>query len=100
MRTFVVATCLIIAGCDSELAQNQVFEGTKLDCPSPAVAQFEPWGKAGTQQICKIKHGPFEAWESGYLHLKGEYENGKEAGVWIWYGKDGNVERTVDYSGR
>jgi hypothetical protein len=75
---------------------DKKFLDEKLTCPTPAVAQFEPWGKSGTQQICKIKHGPFVAYESGYVHVRGQYENGKPTGIWYWYDAKGNVVRTED----
>src|SRR6266851_10255223 len=78
--------------------KSQKFLKEKLLCPTPAVAQFEPWGKSGTQQICKIKHGPFAAFEDGYVHIRGQYENGKPAGIWSWYDANGKVIRTEDHS--
>jgi len=68
-----------------------------ISCPPPAVAQIEPWGKSGAQEICKIKHGPFVAWEAGYVHLRGSYTNGEKTGVWRWYDRSGNVVEEIDY---
>ena len=69
-----------------------------LSCPSPAQGEFDGWGKTGTIHICKITHGPFVAWENGYVHLRGQYENGKEVGEWLWYDANGTVVKKIDYS--
>ncbi len=87
----------LLSGCSNEQsATNKMFDA-KLSCPSPAIAEFEPWGKSGSQQVCKIKHGPFVAWEGGYIHVRGQYENGKEAGTWYWYDASGKVIKQMDY---
>lgn len=93
-----LAICLLLFGCSNEQDTTDKFLNEKLSCPSPAVAEFEAWGKSGTQQICKIKHGPFVAWENGYVHVRGQYENGKEVGEWLWYDASGNVVKKIDYS--
>jgi hypothetical protein len=91
---------LLLLGCSNEQNDPKNIFNEKLACPAPAVAEFEAWGKSGTQQVCKIKHGPFVAWEGGYVHVRGQYENGKETGVWYWYDKDGAVVKQLDYSMR
>jgi hypothetical protein len=78
-------TVLVLSGCSNKASANDEFLSEKISCPSPAIDEFAPWGKSGTQHICKIKHGPFVAWESGYVHIRGQYEYGKEIGVWSWY---------------
>jgi len=91
---------LVLQGCsdDKPSGAYKEFLEEKIVCPSPAVAEFQAWGKSGTQHICKIKHGPFVAWENGYVHIRGQYENGKEVGVWLWYDAGGNVVKKIDYS--
>lgn len=93
----VFAICILV-GCADERSASKDFLDEKLSCPMPAVAEFEPWGKSGMQQICKIKHGPFVAFESGYVHVRGQYDNGKEAGTWYWYNASGQVVKQFDYS--
>lgn len=90
--------CLLLLGCSNEGSDSTKFFNEKLACPAPAVDEFQGWGKSGTQHVCKIKHGPFVAWENGYIHLRGQYENGKETGVWYWYDKKGNVVKKIDYT--
>jgi hypothetical protein len=70
----------------------------KIVCPVPAVEEYEAWGESGTQLVCKIKHGPFVVWEDGYVHLRRQIENGKESGVWTWSGRDGAIDKQIDYS--
>lgn len=90
--------CFLLVGCSNEKSNADSFFEEELTCPSPAVAEFQAWGKSGTQHVCKIKHGPFVAWEGGYVHVRGQFDNGKEAGVWYWYDKNGNVEKKIDYT--
>ena len=98
LRIGLMGVCLLLAGCSGGGGDFDGFLNEKITCPFPAVAEFEPWGKSGTQQICKIKHGPFVAWEGGYVHIRGQYEYGKESGIWNWYDKNGKIEKTIDYS--
>lgn len=94
----VAFSILNLNGCSNEKNAEHEFLNEKLVCPSPAVAELQPWGKSGMQHICKIKHGKFVAWENGYVHIRGQYENGKESGVWLWYDAVGNVTKKTDYS--
>lgn len=96
----IVCLSLLSSGCSNEQDSTNKFLNEKLSCPSPAVAEFEAWGKSGMQQICKIKHGPFVAWEGGYVHVRGQYESGKEVGNWYWYDASGKVVKQIDYSSK
>src|SRR5436189_6462472 len=82
-----------------EKSASDDFFTEKISCPTPAVDEYQPWGKSGTQHICKIKHGPFVAWENGYIHIRGQYEYGKDTGAWFWYDAGGKVVKQIDYSG-
>lgn len=94
-RGLIPALAVCLAACGSNDAKEIFSED--IGCPSPSVAQIEPWGKSGSQQICKIKHGPFVAWEDGYIHLRGSYRNGEKDGVWKWYDRAGSVVKEIDY---
>jgi len=98
LRVNSLIVCFSLLGCSNESEDFNNLFNEKLNCPAPAVAEFQAWGKSGTQHVCKIKHGPFVAWEGGYVHVRGQYENGKEAGVWSWYDKNGSVVKKIDYS--
>ncbi|HLK97433.1 MAG TPA: hypothetical protein VK364_06665 [Hymenobacter sp.] len=69
-----------------------------IECVPPARLEIQPWGKSGSSKSCKILNGPFVAAENGYVHLRGQYEGGREAGTWRWYDRSGNVVKTIDYS--
>ena len=97
-RAVCLVAVLMLNGCMRDDAAKQAFMDEKLVCPPPAVEQFEPWGKSGMQHVCKIKHGPFVAYESGRVQIRGQFDNGKEVGVWRWYGPDGKIEKEIDYS--
>lgn len=94
--------CLVVVlqlgACAKETPAQRAFFKESLSCPPPSQAEFTPWGKTGSEHVCKIKHGPFVAFENGYVHVRGQYDQGKESGVWRWYGADGKVEREIDYS--
>lgn len=93
-----VLSMFLLNSCAKDNAARQAFFDEKMSCPSPAVDEFNGWGQSGSEHICKIKHGPFVAFEGGYVHIRGQYENGKEAGIWRWYGADGKVVKEIDYS--
>lgn len=101
-RTFYIwlLSIVMVSGCARDDAARQAFLGEKLACSAPATDQFENWGRSGTQHICKIKQGPFVAFEDGHVQIRGQYDNGKEIGIWRWYGADGKVQKEVDYSGQ
>jgi len=101
MKSLPIALVLVtlhLCACGQADPAKATFFAEQLACPPPAIAQFEPWGKSGTQQVCKIKHGPFVAFEAGHVQLRGQYDNGKEVGPWRWYGPDGKVVKEIDYS--
>lgn len=91
-------TSLFLSACSNEEEVKHEFFNEKILCPSPAIDEYQPWGKSGLQHICKIKHGQFIAWEEGYVHIRGQYDYGKEVGLWLWYDSSGNVTKKIDYS--
>lgn len=95
-RSLILAFVICLAACGGSDGEKDVFAGG-LECPPPSVVQVESWGKSGSQQICKIRHGPFIASEGGYIHLRGNFHNGKKSGVWKWYDRAGTVIKEVDY---
>jgi len=38
--------------------------------------------------------------ENGYVHLRGQYDAGKQTGIWRWYDRQGNVVKEIDYSAK
>ena len=69
-----------------------------VECVPPARLEIQPWGRSGLSKSCKMANGPFVATEDGYVHLRGQYESGREVGLWRWYDREGNVVKTIDYS--
>jgi len=94
----LIAMTILAYGCSHDDAARQSFFAEKLACPPPSVAEFDPWGQQGSEHVCKIKHGPFVAFESDHVKLRGQYDNGVEVGIWRWYDAAGKVEKEVDYS--
>lgn len=95
---WLIVVALALQACAPESGGSDPLAGEKLDCPTPAIEEYEGWGKSGISRICKIEHGPFVAWEGGYVHLRGQYDQGKKSGVWTWYTPDGRVAKQIDYS--
>ena len=69
-----------------------------IGCEKPAYADIRPWGEEGSSYSCYVRNGPFVAAENGYVRLRGQYEAGKETGVWLWYDQNGRVVKEVDYA--
>jgi hypothetical protein len=93
-----LVVALQLGACVKETPAQRAFFNESLSCPSPAVSEFAPWGKSGSEHVCKIKHGPFVAFENGYVHIRGQFDQGKEAGIWRWYDAAGKVEKEIEYS--
>lgn len=93
----LIAVCLCACTQDDSPARAAYF-AEDLKCPAPSKGQFDSWGKSGSSHSCKINHGPFVAFEQGYVQLRGQYDNGKEIGIWRWYDKDGKVLKEIDYA--
>jgi hypothetical protein len=93
------AVCgVALVGCSKASKGSQVYFNEHLPCPRPAVEQFEPWGQSGSQHSCKIAQGPFVAFESGHVRIRGQFANGEKTGLWRWYKADGSIEKEIDYS--
>jgi hypothetical protein len=94
--------CFVVAfqlgGCTKETPEQRAYFNESLSCPPPAQSEFAGWGKSGSEHVCKIRHGPFVAFENGYVHIRGQYDQGKETGVWRWYSANGKVEKEINYS--
>ena len=97
-RAIWILAVLLLGGCSKDDPAKKAFFNEGLSCPAPAVEEFAAWGESGTEHICKIKHGAFVVFENGYVHIRGQYDQGKEVGTWRWYGPDGKVEKEIKYS--
>lgn len=96
---FIALLCSSCAEGQRGASANPL-EDELVECAKPARLKMEPWGKGGTSKACEIADGPFVAAENGYIHLRGQFESGRKAGVWRWYDRNGVVTRTIDYSER
>lgn len=69
-----------------------------FDCPKGTEITYHGWSENGQLRYCEpVKNGPWEAWMSGYKHVQGTYKNGQKDGKWIWFNKDGSVNKTIFY---
>jgi hypothetical protein len=98
--SFLIVPIFLCACTEKDSPERAAFFAENLNCPPPAVEQFAPWGQSGSEHVCKINHGPFVAFEWGYVKIRGQYDNGKQVGVWRYYDKDGKVEKEIDYSSK
>jgi hypothetical protein len=76
---------------------DSLFFREAISCPAPAEPDISPWSKTGTSRACKIYHGPFVAWEDGYVHVRGQYSMGRKTGVWRTFDKEGKVTNETSY---
>ena len=63
-----------------------------LQCPDGAVENREVWSKLGIAIFCEkegIKHGIWQAWDGGYMHIAGEYSHGHKDGTWKYFNAHG-----------
>jgi hypothetical protein len=83
---------------NSSQETSMAMQNSAFECPQGTEITYRGWGKNGRMRYCEAsKNGPWEAWESGYRHILGNYKNGKKHGVWTWYHKDGRVYRIINY---
>lgn len=90
-----------VSACDGSSGGNAdyaVLQKESIACTPPAQVEIQPWGKSGLSGSCKMIVGQFTGVENGRVILRGQYEAGRQVGVWRWYDKDGNVTKTIDYS--
>ncbi len=62
--------------------------GVNLQCPQGTVEKREVWSKLGIAIFCEkegIKHGVWQAWDGGYMHIEGQYTDGHKDGVWKYF---------------
>ena len=86
------------AACTKSGNENyEALATRKLTCPEGSASEYSGWGPNGMQDVCKLKHGPFNAAEGGRIVLEGEYKMGKPSGTWKWYDKSGKVEKMETY---
>lgn len=98
---FVIVISAFICACSHDSGSNKNYEllsSEAITCDPPAQVEVQPWGKGGLSRFCSIKSGMFVTAEDGYVHLRGQYEAGKQVGIWRWYDRDGNVVKVIDYS--
>lgn len=59
-----------------------------LQCHEGAIEKREVWSKLGIAIFCEkdgVKHGVWQAWDGGYMHIAGEYTDGNKHGVWKYF---------------
>ena len=77
----------------------EAMKSSSFVCPEGLKEKTEDWSKLGTSRSCvKPKHGKWEAWDEGYKHIDGYYNNEKEHGVWVFYNSDGSIYKKIEYN--
>lgn len=62
--------------------------GVALQCGKGTSEDREVWSKLGIAVFCAkngVKHGDWQAWDGGYMHIAGEYMEGKKHGIWKYF---------------
>lgn len=86
-------------------SQNETYEVIRhvsLSCSPNTEQKIEAWSKAGLSVSCRkgeTIHGPWQAWESGHLAIKGEFSEGQKSGTWLVYTDNGDLHRATQYEG-
>jgi len=76
----------------------KAMNSTDFPCPPNTELTIHGWSKAGYMRYCEPnKNGMWEAWSEGYLHIRGEYIDGKKYGKWTWFNQDGSIQSTTVY---
>lgn len=99
-RSAYASLLLAVSGCSMQSPSDNdyvVLRDESLTCTPPALLETRNWGKTGLASTCVVKDGPFVAAESGYIHLRGQYRRGREAGIWRWYDQKGAVVKEINY---
>ena len=76
-------------------------EDVVLQCPDGAMEKREVWSKLGIAIFCEkegAKHGAWQAWDGGYMHIAGEYVHGYKDGIWKYYNALGEQWATRTYT--
>ena len=63
-----------------------------LQCTEGAVEKREVWSKLGIAVFCEkdgAKHGVWQAWDGGYMHVAGQYVAGEKDGIWKYFNAHG-----------
>ena len=63
-------------------------EGFTLQCSKGTTEKREVWSKLGIAIYCVKegkKHGVWQAWDGGYMHISGEYFEGQKHGTWKYF---------------
>lgn len=71
---------------------KHALDGVALRCDEGTTEEREVWSKLGIAVFCAkdgIKHGAWQAWDGGYMHISGEYAEGKKHGAWKYFNARG-----------
>ncbi len=63
-----------------------------FQCNKGAIEKREVWSKLGIAIFCEkngVKHGVWQAWDGGYMHISGEYVEGIKHGTWDYFNANG-----------
>ena len=72
-----------------------------LSCKEGTVENREVWSKLGIAIFCEKdgkKHGEWQAWDGGYLHIAGHYIAGEKHGVWEYFNAYGEKWGEREYA--
>ena len=71
---------------------RDVLAEVALQCDEGTTEDREVWSKLGIAAFCVkdgVKHGTWQAWDGGYMHISGGYAEGKKHGTWKYYNAHG-----------
>lgn len=105
MRKMVpsIAVAVILSACGPHERRTvdedqQALKRENVSCKAPSFLEYDGWGPRGQMLSCKMMTGAFVAAEDGYVRIRGQFKDGRKAGVWRFYDEQGNVRKEIDYS--
>jgi hypothetical protein len=83
---------------ESSIKTWNAMTASPFSCPEGKEVHTEGSSKLGRSRSCRpLVDGKWEAWESSYKAIDGEYRKGEKDGKWTWYHPNGSIYRIILY---
>jgi hypothetical protein len=105
----ILGAALLSVGCKGDDAPPMQWglgtppKDNQFQCPVDMAVVVEPWGgigEDGWERFCAIggiRQGPFRVYTHGRKQIDGQFRAGKKEGTWLYYGRDGRIDRSVRF---
>ena len=102
IKAFPFYAALLVSGCGDPVSQSKAMLAEKIECPAGSRLEIQRWGgigEDGWMKSCKMFHGTFTAWHGETKAVQGEYVNGQEEGVWVFWNRAGKKVKEITFKG-